>query len=290
MFSRVDDVTSAVCSSERRAAFLVVIRRVVLLASFLLAGFAIAACWSATASAAERGVDEAPQPVHDRLVAIVANNAAAEAGTVDTVHELVDVAETVDRVDEIPEPSRVIMDVLDAVNASTVDEVASVADMVPNASGDLVAMIDTMADHGLVYEVLNANRFQSGPDNAVVEHGWSPAEIASSAVVTDSRSVDIVVPTESSSSARTKTGAALVDHLYGNDLSSQLPNEFPVAPLLVAGTSGGTSAVGSSGGTAAGATVPGATSHDDVFVVSGIAADSAYAVRQLALAPRVSPA
>jgi hypothetical protein len=289
VFSRVDDVTSAVCSSERRTAFLVVIRRVVLLASFLLTGFAIAACWSATASAAEGGVDEAPQPVHDRLVAIVANNAAAEAGTVDTVHELVGIAETVDRGD-IPEPSRVIMDVLDAVNASTVNEVASVADMVPNASGDLVTIIDTMADHGLAYEVLDANRFQAGPDNAVIEHGWSPAEIASSAVVTDSRSVDIVVPTESSSSASTKTGAAPVDHLYGNDLSSQLPNEFPMAPLSVAGTSGGTSAVGSSGGPAAGATVPGATSHDDVFVVSGIAADSVYAVRQLALVPQVSPA
>jgi hypothetical protein len=282
VLSRGEDVTSAVRLSERRTAFLVVIRRVVLLASFLLTGFVIAACWSATASAAENGADEAPRPVHDRLVAMVAKNATAEADAVDSVHELVDVAEAVDQADEVPELSRVIMDVLDAMGPNSVDDVV---DMVHETPGDLVTMIDTAADRGIASEAPSASRRQAGPDHTVVERGWSSPEVAPSTVVTSSRGFDTVVPTVSSPSVA-PDATAPVDQ----DLSSQFPNGFPVAPFSAAGTGGGSSAVGSSCGTVAGAIASGATCHDDVFVVSGIAAESVHPVRQLALVPQVSPA
>jgi hypothetical protein len=285
VLTREEDVTSAVRSSERRTAILVVIRRVVLLVSFLLTGFAIALCWSATASAAESGADEAPRSMHDRLLATVSKN---ETGAVDAVHTLVDVAETVDRVDEISELTLVIADVVDAMGPNSVDDVATVTDLVRDAPGDLVTMIETAADRGIAYEMPSPSLLQAVPDSPVVERGWSSAEVAPSTIVPSPR-VDIA-PTVHSRSAHKDTGAnAPVDHFYGNDLSSQFPTGFPVAPFSAAGTSGGASAVGSSCGTA-GAIAPGNTCHDDVFVVNGIAAESVHPVRQLALVPQVSPA
>jgi hypothetical protein len=150
-------------------------------------------------------------------------------------------------------------------------------------------MIETAADRGIAYEAPSASLLQAGSDSAVVERGWTSAEVAPSMVVTGSRGVDTLVPAVSSPSAA-PDATAPVDHLYGDDLSSQLPHGFPVAPFSAAGTGGGASSVGSSCGTAAGAIAPGATCHDDFFVVSGIAAESVYPVRQLALVPQVSPA
>jgi hypothetical protein len=162
---------------------------------------------------------------------------------------------------------------------------------VPATSSDLVTAIDVMADRRGGYESPGASPLHAEPANAVVERGWSPAEVAPSTLVTGTRGTGTVLPAVSSGSAPVQAGAAApADQFHDKELSGQSPSGFPPAPFSAAGTSGGASVVGSSGGTAAGAIVPGTTCHDDVFVVSGIVVDGVCPVRQFALAPQVSPA
>jgi hypothetical protein len=286
VFSQREEVTNAVRSSERRATFVVAIRRFVLLAGFLLTGFVVAACWSASASAAERGADEAP-PAYDRLLAAVAEGTQVEPGAEDAAHELVDVAKVADRVDEIPVLTQVLIGVLNPVGADPVNDVVSAAHRVGVPSDALVTVIDTMADRDVAYEAPSVSLLQAVPGGAVVERGWSPAEVTPSAVVPVSRAV---TPTVSPGAAYAVGGdTPSVDHVH-DDLSRQFPNGFPVSPFSASETGGGASVVSSSGGSPAGAVVPGNTRHDDVYVVSGVAADGVYAVRQLATVPQVSPA
>lgn len=302
MFSREEDETGAVRSLERMVAFRAVIRRVLFLAGFLLAGFVITSCWSATASAAESGVDEAPRPVHDKLASAVAKNVTAavrdvfgdvtaEAGPRDTVDELVDVAPVVPQVDELPALAQAITGVMDAVRVNPVDDVASVANMVHDTSGVLVTIIDTVADVDVVHGAPSAILFQARPVSTVVERGWSPAEAASPAVVVGSRGGDLMVSIVSSEVVHTSAhDIASASHIHRNDLSRQVRDGLPVSPFSAAGSGGGVSTVGSSGGSSAGAVVPGLPRHDDVFVTSGIPADGVHPVRQFAFVPQVSPA
>jgi hypothetical protein len=275
-------VTSAMRSSERRTAILVVIRRVLLLVGFLLAGFVVAACWSATASAAERGVDEVQQQLHDRLVAGVAKSTPVEPGVVNDVHELVDVAETVDRMVEMPALSAVITDVLDTASANPVGgDIADVVDMV-----DLGMAIDIVPEGDVVREVSEGSLPQSRRASTVVARVWPSDDVARSTTAYRPRGADIVVPAVSSGPEHALTGDTA---LYSDGSSGQSPSRFPMAPFPAAGTGGVASVVGSSAGSAVGI-VPGTTRHDDVFVVSGAAADGVYPVRQLATVPQVFPA
>jgi hypothetical protein len=284
-------MTDAARSSERWATFVVVVRRFVLLLGFLLTGLVITSFWSTSASAAERGADDAP-PVYDRLMAAVAKGVqgepAAANDAANTALELIDVAKVADRLDNVPVLTQVLVDVMDAVGSGPVNDVVSAAHKAGVPSDVLVTMIDTVADRGDVHEVPGVSLFQAALGGAVVEPGWSPVVTTPSAVVTGSRAV---VPTVFPGAAAYAVGGdtPLVDHVQDTP-SSQYPTGFPVSPFSASDTGGGTSVVSSSGGSPAGAVVPGNTRHDDVFVVSGVAADGVYAVRQLATVPQVSPA
>jgi hypothetical protein len=305
VFPQREDVTSTVCSSERWTAFVVVIRRFVLLVGFLLTGFVIASCWSTTASADERGNDEVPQPVYDQLVAAVVENVTetaagpVELGAVDDVHELVDihesdvvresveVLETVDR-DEIPALSQAIMTALDAMGVNVVDD--QVAHLLGATPGDLATVIDTMAYGDTVYEASAASPRMAELDSVVVERGSSSAVVTLSTVTPGSGAVDLV-PTMSFGATHVKAvDAVAVSHVDGAQLSNQVPSGVPTAPFAATGTGGGTSTVSSSGGSATGAIVPGGARHDDVLAASGVTADGIYPVRRLANVPQVFPA
>jgi len=274
-------------SSERQAAFLVVIRRAILLATFLFTSFVIATCWSATASADERGADEASQPVYHGLVALVANGTAGpvESGAASRVRELVDVEETVGQVDGI----QAVTDLLDVARVNPTDDLVGLAVLVRGASSDLVTAMDAMAVRGLAPETPSVNLRQAESVSTAVDRVRSLAEVSRSTVTSGSDCGDLV-PTGCSGSARAESDdSAPVGHVHGDNRSRQVPRGIPAAPFPNAGTGGGMSAAGLFGGSSC-AVVAGAPRREDSFVVSGVVADGVYPVRQLSAAPQVFPA
>lgn len=289
MFTRGEDGASVMRSSERQAAFLVVIRRAILLATFLFTSFVIATCWSATANADELGADEASQPVYHGLVALVANGTAGpvESGAANRVRELVDVEETFDQVGEI----QAVTDLLDVARVNPTDgDLVDLAVLVRGASGGLVTAIDAMAVRGLAPETPSVSLPQAESVSIAVDRVRSLAEVSRPTVTSGSGCGDLV-PTGCSGSPRTESDdSAPVGHVHGDNRSGQVPSGIPATPFPNAGTGGGMSAAGLFGGSSSCAVVPGAPRREDSFVVSGVVADGVYPVRQLSAAPQVFPA
>jgi hypothetical protein len=290
VLTRRADATSTTCSSARRATCLVAVRRVVLLGAFLLGGFAIAASWSAAASATEDAAD-LPAAAHNRLLDLVtaavdtAQKTVATTSVADSdqrpttapVYVLLRPVADVDRATGLSQVTRAV-----AVNVGVVAG-DGLAEVLRGTATDVDTAIDAIVTDQEVVPETPSLDVPSRPDTAV---GTTkpPTEAAPTTVARNPHGV--AAPAGSAAPTPAATGASV-----RRDSGSpyDFPTGFPVLPFAAAGTGAGTSSAGSSGGPTSGVVLPGRDSRDDAFIAE-IAPDSVYPLRHRADDPEVSPA